>query len=166
MCNRRQTLHRVSNGRSVKKKSPTSAWRRSMSSTRRTPQRPRRASRKRAAAAVVAAEAAEVVEVAGAAEAVAAVVVVVAAAAAAVCRGDLAGFARLDGFLITLTNAGGHGRVRQGRPGRSIFWQSMFWHSMFWHSMFCQSMFYLRRCADARAGRTAFVAGKVPILTS
>jgi hypothetical protein len=45
----------------------------------------------------------------------------VAAAAAAVCRGDPVAFAELYSVQITLTNADGHGRVRQSRPGLSMF---------------------------------------------
>ena len=109
-----ELLHRVTQSRSVKRKSPTSAWRRSMSSTRRTPQRPRRRTgsarlrwlprlqglprlqrlqrlRRRLRMAAAAAE-------------------------AAACRGELAASARPDRFPITLTNAGHHGRVRQVDP--------------------------------------------------
>src|SRR5882757_3134673 len=39
MFRRHRTVHRVTKSRSVKKKSPTSAWRRSTSSTRRTQDR-------------------------------------------------------------------------------------------------------------------------------
>jgi len=105
----------------VKRNFPTSASRRSMCSTRRTLQRPRTAFRWRGAAAAVA-EAAEVAEVAGLAEAVpAARVAAAAVAAAAVCRGDPVAFAELYSVQITLTNADGHGRVRQSRPGLSMF---------------------------------------------
>jgi hypothetical protein len=89
-----------------------------MSSTRRTQDRFGASSRKPAAAAVEAAEAAEVAEAAEAAEAAAAEE----ATEAAVCRGELAAFARPDCFPITLTNTGRHGRVRQGRPGQSMYY--------------------------------------------
>jgi hypothetical protein len=120
-CRRRRTLHRVTNSISAKRKSPTSAWRRSMPSTRRTQDRFGASSRKPAGAAAeaAAAEAAEAAEVAEVAEAAAAAA---AAAEPAVCRGgDLAAFARPDCFPITLTNTSHHGRVRQGRPGQSMY---------------------------------------------
>ena len=81
-----------------------------MSSTRRTQDRFGASFRKPAAAVV------EAAEVAGAAEAAAA------EAAAAVGIGDLAAFARPDCFPITLTNIDHHGRVRQGRPGQSMYY--------------------------------------------
>ena len=109
-CRGRRTLLRVTNSVSVKRKSPTSAWRRSMSSTRRTQDRFGASFRKPAAAVV------EAAEVAGAAEAAAA------EAAAAVGTGELAAFVRLACFPITLTNTGHHGRVRQGRPGQSMYY--------------------------------------------
>src|ERR1700676_644094 len=62
-----RTLHRVTKSLSVKRKSPTSAWRRSTSSTRRTQERFRAWYRKPVAAA--AAEAAVAAEAAAAAEA-------------------------------------------------------------------------------------------------
>ena len=114
-CRGRRTLHRVTNSVSVKRKSPTSAWRPSMSSTRRTRDRFGASFRKPAAAAVEAAEVAEAAAVAEATEAAAA------EAAAAVGIGDLAAFARPDCFPITLTNTDHHGRVRQGRPGQSMY---------------------------------------------
>jgi hypothetical protein len=106
----------------VKRKSPTSASRRSMSSTRRTRARFGAWYRKPAAAAAEAAEGAEGAEVAEAAEvaADAELAAQVAITEAAVCRGELAAFARSDCFPITLTNTGHHGRVRQGRPGQSM----------------------------------------------
>jgi hypothetical protein len=132
-CRRRRTLHRVTNSVSVKRKSPTSAWRRSMSSTRRTQDRFGASFRKPAAAAVEAAEVAGAAEVAEGAAA---------EAAAAVGIGELAAFARPDCFPITLTNTDHHGRVRQGRPG--------------------QSMYYLqwrpRRCVDRPAHATGRVS--------
>ena len=103
----------------MKRKSPTSAWRRSMSSTRRTRDRFAAWSRKPAAAAAEVAEVAEVAEAAAAA-AVAAVVAAVRAARAAACRGEHAVCARPDCFPIPLTNAGRNGRVRQDRPGHSV----------------------------------------------
>ena len=110
---RRRTSDRVTRSRSVKKKSPTSAWRRSMCSTRKTRsgqdgvqvargcggcggcrgcraaglQRLRRLRRLRLRAA---------------------------------CPGELAACAKPGRFPITLTNSH-HGRVRQGRPGQSMF---------------------------------------------
>jgi hypothetical protein len=139
-CRRRRTLHRVTNSILAKRKSPTSAWRRSMPSTRRTQDRFGASSRKPAAAAVEAAEAAEAAEVAEAAAAAAA------AAEPAVCRGgDLAAFARPDCFAITLTNTSHHGRVRQGRPGRS--------------------MCYLQWCASVHGQAHARRPGGFPILS-
>ena len=116
MCRRLRTIP-CTRSPLVKRNSPTSALRRSMSSTRRTQPQLGAWYRKPAAAAAVVAEAAEVAEAAGLAEAVP-----VAAAAAAVCRGALAAFAELYGVQITLTNADGHGRVRQSRPGQSMFY--------------------------------------------
>ena len=106
------------NSISAKRKSRTSAWRRSMPSIRRAQDRFGASSRKPAAAAV---EAAEVAEAAGAAEGAEAAAAEAAAAEAAVYRGDPAAFARLDCFPITLTSTSHHGRVRQGRPGQSIY---------------------------------------------
>ena len=60
MFRRHRTVHRVTKSLSVKRKSPTSAWRRSTSSTRRTRDRCRAWYTKPAAAAAAAAEAAAV----------------------------------------------------------------------------------------------------------
>jgi hypothetical protein len=78
--------------RSVRKKSPTSACRRSLSSTRKTPEQPDSANRLPEEAVAEAAEAgaAEAEAVAEAAEAAEVAV------AAAACRGDLAASARLE----------------------------------------------------------------------
>jgi hypothetical protein len=95
-----------------------------MCSTRRTQRRRVAAYRKHAAAVAAAAEAVAAAEAAVVAEAVVAAADV--AVAAAVCRGDLAGFAKPDGFPTTLTKAEDHGRVRQGRPGQSMFCPSPF----------------------------------------
>src|SRR5450631_2486746 len=104
-------MRRLRDSRSVKKKSPTLAWRRSISSTRRTSAA---AFRWRGAVAVAAEAAAAV----GVAEAAA---VAAAAAEAAAFRGaPAAGCARPDGFPTILTNRDHHGRVRQGRPGQSM----------------------------------------------
>jgi hypothetical protein len=100
----------------MRKKSPTSAWRRSMSSTRRTRDRCAAWSRKPAAAAAEVAEAAEAV----AAAAVAAAVAAARAARVAACRGEPAVCARPDCFSIPLTNTGRNGRVRLDRPGHSV----------------------------------------------
>ena len=105
--------------RSVKRKSPTSAWQRSISSTRKTAAA---GSRRLLGAAAVAAEVAEAAELAGPADA---------CAGCAGCRrccaqlprrllpivGTLPLCAR-PGSLLTLTNTGRHGRVRRGRPGQ------------------------------------------------
>src|SRR5580693_4981679 len=131
MCSPCRTLHRVTKSPSVKRKSPTSAWRRSMPSTRRTWRRLRAAYSWLAAAvmaAVMAAAAEAAAAEAAAAEAAAAEAAAVLAAAAAaaedadaaVCRGAVAAFANCDRVPITLTNVG-HGRVRQGRPGHPLF---------------------------------------------
>ena len=95
-----------------------------MSSTRRTRARFEAWYRKPAAAAAEAAEGAEGAEVAEAAEvaADAELAAQLAITEAAVCRGELAAFARRDCFPITLTNTGRHGRVRQGRPGQSMYY--------------------------------------------
>ena len=90
---------------STRKKSPTSAWGRSTSSTRRLPEHPGSANKLPehavAAGAVVAAEAAEAV--AGAAEAAAAGAAGAAGAvAAAVRRGEFAASARFEHFLRTV----------------------------------------------------------------
>src|ERR1700726_425215 len=113
MRSRRRTIRRVMQSRSVKKKSPTSASPRSMSSTRKTRQRLRTAYRSLGAVAVavaVAALAALAVVAASVGEAVAAV----AAAVAAVCPGVVAASAKQN-TPTYLINASGHGRVRQDR---------------------------------------------------
>ena len=95
----------------MRKRSPTSAWGRSTSSTRKPPEHPGSAKNlpepaaeaaEAAGAAEAAAEAAEVVE---------AVEAAAAEAAAAVGSGEFAASARLDHLPITLTDAGCHGRV-------------------------------------------------------
>ena len=93
----------------MKRKFPTSAWRRSTSSTRRTRERFGAWYRKPEAAA--AAEAAELAGELSAWEL---------PAEAAADRGELAACARADRFPIALTNAGPYGRVRQKRPGQSM----------------------------------------------
>ena len=92
---------------SVRKKSPTSAWGRSTSSTRKTPERPDSAkSLPEAAAEAAAAEAAAAGAAAEAAAAEAAGAEAAAAeAAAAACRGEFAVSARLGRAPITLTDA-------------------------------------------------------------
>ena len=97
-------------------------------------------------AAVVAgvAEAAEV--------AVAAAVVVVAVAVVAALRGELAAFAKADHSSIALTNEVS-GRVRQRRPGRSMWCQP---HVIFaspairsrclLHAFFTSNILYPNRC--------------------
>jgi hypothetical protein len=107
-------MHRLKPSLSATKKSPMSAWQRSISSTRRTPDRLKAWCRKLVAAVVAAVAAvAEVVAVAAEAAAVAE-----AAAAAAARRGEHADFAEPRLFLTTLTSTNRHGRVRQGRPGQ------------------------------------------------
>src|SRR5450755_3102190 len=104
------------------KKSPTSASRRSMSSTRRTQDRFGAWYRKPAAADAAAAEGAEAAEDAAAAAEVADAAL---AAEAAACRGALAACAKRGGVPNTLTNARRHGRVRRGRPGQFVCsWRS------------------------------------------
>ena len=105
--------------RSAKKKSPTSVWERSLSSTRKTPARLGSASNTPAvadaeAAAAAAAGAAEAAVAAAAAAAVAG-----AAAAAAACRGECAASANVQHVPITLTDAVRHGRVWIG-PGHGV----------------------------------------------
>jgi hypothetical protein len=121
MCSRCQTLHRVTRSPSVKRKSLTSAWRRSMSSTRRTRQKQLAAYDWLAAAAaatVAAATAAAVADAAVADAAVPAVAVAAAASVAAVHLGVLAASAKLNCSPIALTKTDYHGRVRRGRPGQ------------------------------------------------
>jgi hypothetical protein len=112
----------------MKRKSPTSAWARSLSSTRRPPGNSAASNMPAAAAAAAEAAAAE----AAAAEAAAAVAAAeaavaaaaaagaaAAAAAAAVCRGDVASSrARLERCPITLTDAvmAGFDQVGPGQP--------------------------------------------------
>src|SRR5262249_17241789 len=101
---------------SARKKSPTSAWRRSTSSTRKTPER--LASAKGLPAAADAAGAADAAEVAAAAAAAAWWGAAAAEAAAGACRGEFAASARLDHAPIRSTDAGRHGRVDEARPGQ------------------------------------------------
>ena len=110
-----RTIHQVMQSRSVKKKSPTSASPRSMSSTRKTRQRLRTAYRSLGAVAVAVA----VAEAAGVAAVVPEAAAAVAAAVAAVCPGVLAAYAKHE-TPTYLINASGHGRVRQDRPGQSM----------------------------------------------
>jgi len=113
---RRTRPHRTMKSRSGKKKSPTSVWRRFMSSTRKTPEPPSRAS----SSPTEAADAAAAAVVAAAAAAVGVAVVAAAAAAAAgagaavaaVCPGAVAASARRERFAATLTDVGRCGRVR------------------------------------------------------
>jgi hypothetical protein len=120
-CRGCRTLHQVTKSLLVMRKSPTSAWRRSMSSTRRTQDRFAAWCRKLAAADAEAAAAAEAVEDAGAAAVADAAV----AAEAAACRGALAACAKRGRVPNTLTNARRHGRVRRGRPGQFVSsWRS------------------------------------------
>ena len=116
MRSRRLTIRRVMQSPLVKKKSPTSAWRPSTCSTRKTRQRLRAAYRSLTAVAVAVAVAAVAVAAAVVAEPAAAAAV--AAAVAAVCPGVLAVYAKHDPTY--LINASGHGRVRQDRPGQSM----------------------------------------------
>ena len=96
---------RVPKSRSVKKKSPTSAWGRSTSSTRKTPAPLGKASKRpEVAAAAEAAEAAAAAEAAP--EAAEAAAAAAAAVAAAACRGEFAASARLEHVPITRTDAG------------------------------------------------------------
>ena len=115
MRSRRRTIRRAMRSPLVKKKSPTSAWPRSMSSTRKTRRRPRTAYRSLGAVAAVVA----VAVAAAVAVAVASVGEAVAAAVAAVCPGVVAASAKRH-TLTYLINASGHGRVRQDRPGQSM----------------------------------------------
>src|ERR1700684_1850485 len=96
MRRKRRSLGWVTDSRLARKKSLTSAWQRSMSSTRRTLQRPRTAYRTHVAAVAEAAAA----EAAGVAEFAA----VAAVAVAAVCLGVLAASAKPDRFPITLAD--------------------------------------------------------------
>lgn len=105
-------MHRRKPSRSVKRKSPTSASRRSISSTRRPPEAACR-SPGVVAADAAAAEPAARAEAAGAAAEAAA-----AAAAAAACRGGLAACAEPDSPLrFALIDTERHGRDRRRRPG-------------------------------------------------
>jgi hypothetical protein len=178
----RRTLHRATNSVSVKRKSPTSASRRSMSSTRRTRARFEAWYRKPAAAAAEAAEGAEGAEVAEAAEvaADAELAAQLAITEAAVCRGELAAFARRDCFPITLTNTGRHGRVRQGRPGQSMYYlqwcprpcvgsprMTAGWVSKPYREMpACELDEEFQWSINTALRRRAGVAGKVRVLTS
>jgi len=108
---RRKTPHRVRYLRSARRKSPTSAWGLSTSSTRKTP--PKRCSPAYslpgAAAEVAAAEAAGA-EAAGLAEAAAAEAAAAAAADVA-CRGELAAGVKIQRIPMTLPRFHHHGRV-------------------------------------------------------
>src|SRR5438034_1065483 len=105
--------------RSAKKKSPTSAWGPSTSSTRNTPARPTSGKRLRSGAEVAAAAVAGAAAEAAVAAAAAAAAVVAAEAAAAACPGDVAPSARLQHVPITLTDATRYGWVRIG-PGHFL----------------------------------------------
>ena len=107
--------------RSAKKRSPTSAWGPSSSSTRNTPARPTLGKRLPSGAEAAAAAEAAVAEAAAeaAVAAAAAAAVAAAAAAAAACPGDVASSARLQHVLITLTEATRYGRVWI-RPGHFL----------------------------------------------
>ena len=155
MCSRCQTLHRVTRSPSVKRKSLTSAWRRSMSSTRRTRQKQLAAYDWLAAAAaatVAAATAAAVADAAAeaaAAEAAAVPAVAVAAAAsvAAVHPGVLAASAKLNCSPIALTKTDYHGRVRLGRPGQLMLCSQ---------GLFCSlRRFVASGCLGGCVGKTA-----------
>ncbi len=113
---RRRPLDLVIRSRSARKKSPTSAWRRSMCSTRKTRRRRRTACRSPGVVAAVA------VAVAGAevAAAVAVAVAAVVAAAVAALRGALAASAKAGCVRTTLIDEV-LGRVRPCRPGQSLF---------------------------------------------
>ena len=120
-CRGCRALHQVTKSRLVKRKSPTSAWRRSLSSTRRTEHRFGAWYRKPVVADAVAAEGAEAAEVAAAAAVADAAV----AAEAAACRGAPAACARQVRVPNILTNARRHGRVRRVRPGQFVcYWRS------------------------------------------
>lgn len=112
MRRRHRTLRQPRRSLSVRRKSPTSAWRRSISSTRRTLGA---ACRWHGCGAAAAAEVAELAELAAVAGAVAAL-----AAAAAACRGERVAFARSGRFPIALKYARRHGRVRRFRPGQFV----------------------------------------------
>ena len=111
----RRTPHRFPKSRSMKKKSPTSAWGHSTSSTRKTPARLGKVNKWPEVAGVAeAAEAAEAAaEVAEAAEAAAAEVAV------AACRGESAASARRGHFPIARADAGlpmiGFDQIRPGQ---------------------------------------------------
>src|SRR6185437_3561747 len=111
----RRTIHPISRSRSAKKKSLTSAWRRSTSSTKRARLRPRTAtsSSPAAAAAVVVAVAVVAADVvAVAADAAAALA---GSAAAALPGAHVAGAKR--GYLPRVNDTNNQGRVRHCRPG-------------------------------------------------
>ena len=109
----RRTLHRVKPSRSVKRKSPTSAWRHSMSSTRRTPRLPERRTgclaRMRWLPGMQGLPRLQSLRGCGGCG----------CGGGCCCRGVLAASAEADRFPITLTNEGPHGRARHNRPGRS-----------------------------------------------
>src|ERR1700729_10931 len=100
---------RLSSPVSTRRKSPTSAWRRSISTTKKTPETPSRAYKSLFEAAAAEAAAAEAAAGFGAAEAAA---WASAGAAAAACLGEVApSGARLERIAITLTDARLHARI-------------------------------------------------------
>ena len=118
-CSRRLTLHRIWRSCSAKKKSQMSAWRRSMSSTMRTLAAAYRW--RGVAVAVAAAAAVAVAPAAEPAEAVAAPAAAALPADLAALPGASAACAEWAAWLpATLTSEYQDGRVRQGRPGRSM----------------------------------------------
>jgi hypothetical protein len=114
MHSRRRTIRRAMQSRLVKKKSPTSASPRSMSSTRRTQRRLRTAYRLPGAVAVVVA----VAEVAVAAAVVPEAAVVAAVAVAAVCPGVAAVFAKHETptYLISASVMAGSDKIDPANP--------------------------------------------------
>ena len=118
-----RTSHRIIRSRSAKRNSRTSAWRRSMSSTRRTPESCSSANSslgEAVAAAAAAAAAAADAPSSGPAAAVAA-----AEGAAAVGRGDVAASARRARVPTAATDEGRHGRALAD-PAISVFICSRF----------------------------------------
>ena len=109
---RRRTWHRVSSSLSVKKNSPMSACRRSMSSTRKTAEHPNSVNNLPVVAAAAEAAAAEAAEAAveAAAEAAGA-----AAAAAGACRPEVAGSARTFFDCVDRRITAGFDHVRSGQ---------------------------------------------------
>jgi len=119
MC-RCRTPQPITNSSSVRKKFPTSAWRRSMSSTRRTPESCSSANSSLGEAVAAAAAAA-----AAAADAPSSGPAAAAAAAAAVGRGDVAASARRARVPTAATDEGRHGRALAD-PAISVFICSRF----------------------------------------